>query len=422
MTFDPQLIALQARYVFPVAGQPIARGTITIRGSKIVAVGAPAPGSAVRDLGDVAIIPGLVNAHTHLEFSDLAAPIGRPGMPLPDWIGHVVAHRRAVSTDARSAISLGLRESLACGTTTLGEIAHGEALQVAARYIDSPIALTVFRESIAARAERVPGAAADAELFLATTRAAENLRPALSPHAPYTVHPRLLDAMVDLARRFETPLAMHLAESREELELLERGTGPFRTMLERLDAWDPASDARFPRILDYLERLAAAPKALVIHGNYLTAADIDFLGERAERMTVVYCPRTHDYFGHDSYRLADMLAAGVAVALGTDSRASNPNLSMLEEMRFVAQRHPAVSPERALELGTLAGARALGLGKSTGSLEIGKQANFAIVGQLDPSERDPHQALLASGTQVLDAWIQGQAVRDTKPPLTTGSS
>jgi cytosine/adenosine deaminase-related metal-dependent hydrolase len=422
MTVDPQLIALRARYVLPVAGPPIAGGAVTIRGSKIVAVGAPAAGSTVRDLGDVAIIPGLVNAHTHLEFSDLAAPIGRPGMPLPDWIGQVVAHRRAAAADGRTAISLGLQESLACGTTSLGEIATGEARQIAARYIDSPIASVVFRESIAPRADRLPAAADEAEQFLASAQASANLHAALSPHAPYTVHPRLLEAMLVLARRFEAPLAMHLAESREELELLERGTGPFRTMLERLDAWDRASDARFPRILDYLERLAAAPRALVIHGNYLTTADIEFLAERAERMTVVYCPRTHAYFGHDAYPLAEILAAGVAVALGTDSRASNPNLSLLEEMQFAAQRHPAVSPAFVLELGTLAGARALGLEKFAGSLEIGKEASFAIVGRLDPSEPDPHQALLAPETRVMAAWVQGQSVSAAKRPLTTGSS
>ncbi len=193
-------------------------------------------------------------------------------------------------------------------------------------------------------------------------------------------------------------------------------------MLERLDAWDPAGNARFPRILDYLERLATAPRALVIHGNYLTPGDIEFLADRSERTTVVYCPRTHAYFGHDDYPLADMLAAGVAIALGTDSRASNPNLNLLEEMKFAVRRHPAVSPETILALGTLAGARALGLEKSAGSLEIGKQASFVVVGRLEPGERDPYQALLSPATQVIDTWIDGESVSKDQPPLTAGSS
>ena len=420
MTAEPKPIALRARYVFPVAGPPIADGTVTIHGSKIVAVGAPAAGSAVVDLGDVAIVPGLVNAHTHLEFSDLSEPIGRPGMSLPDWIGHVVAHRRAAAADVPTAISRGLQESLSCGTTAVGEIATGEARQIAARYVDSPIAAVVFRESIAPRADRVPAAVAEAEQYLVSQNTAK-LQLALSPHAPYTVHPRLLEAMLDLARRFAAPLAMHLAESREELKLLECGTGPFRAMLERLDAWDPA-DARLPRILNYLERLAAAPRVLVVHGNYLSADEISFVAERANRMSVVYCPRTHAYFGHDAYPLSEMLAAGVSMALGTDSRASNPNLNMLEEMRFVALRHPDVSPAAVLELGTLAGARALGLEGSMGSLEAGKQANLAVIGRLDPGEKDAHQALLAPGTRVIGAWVGGQGFGETKPPLTADSS
>jgi cytosine/adenosine deaminase-related metal-dependent hydrolase len=419
MTDDQPLIALRARYVFPVDGPPIDGGEVTIRGSKIVAVGKPISGNTVRDLGDVAIVPGLVNAHTHLEFSDLATPIGRPGISLPEWIAQVVAHRRAASTDARAAISQGLRENLACGTTALGEIATGDGRQIAVRFSDSPITSVVFRESIAPLTDRVPSATAEAEQFLISTPASANLQPALSPHAPYTVHPHLLEAMLDLARRFTVPLAMHLAESREELELLERGTGPFRAMLERLDAWDAASDARYPRILNYLERLAAAPRALVVHGNYLSAAERNFLAERADQMSVVYCPRTHDFFGHDAYPLADMLAAGVAMALGTDSRASNPDLSMLNEMRFIAERHIGIGSAKILELGTLGGARALGLANQIGSLAPGKLANLAIVGPLAPAARDPHDALFAPGTNVQEAWSQGRLASEAKPPPNT---
>jgi cytosine/adenosine deaminase-related metal-dependent hydrolase len=338
-------------------------------------------------------------------------------MPLPEWIGHVVAHRRAAKVDGRAAISLGLDESLACGTTTLGEIATGDAQQIAIRYSASPISSVVFRESIAPRADRVPAAIAEAEQFLIPVSTSANLQPALSPHAPYTVHPRLLEAMLDLARRFRVPLAMHLAESREELELLERGTGPFRAMLERLDAWDPAADVRYPRILNYLERLATAPRALVIHGNYLSAVEIDFLAEHTDRMAVVYCPRTHAFFRHDAYPLADMLAVGVAMALGTDSRASNPDLCLLEEMRFVAGRHAGIAPAKILELGTLGGARALGLADQIGSLTTGKLANLAIVGPLAGESRNPHESLLAPGTRVVETWIKGRRACEATPPL-----
>jgi len=416
MTQDEPLITLRARYVFPVDGPPIDGGTVTIRGSRIVEVGRPAAGSAVRDLGDVAILPGLVNAHTHLEFSDLEAPVGRPGMPLPEWIGHVVAHRRAATSNVDAAIAKGLRESVVCGTTAVGEIATGSPQQIVTRYAESPIASVIFRESIAPRVERVAAAAAEAEGFLTCTQASADLQPALSPHAPYTVHSRLLDAMLELARRFAVPMAMHLGESREELEYLERGTGPFRAMLERLDAWDPSVDARYPRILNYLERLAAAPRALVIHGNYLSRHEIDFLAQRADGMSVVYCPRTHDFFGHDAYPLADLLARGIAMALGTDSRASNPDLSLFEEMRFVADRHAGIAGGKILNLGTLAGARALGLDSQVGSLTASKLANLAVVGPLDAQSRDPHEALFAPGATVQQTWVQGRLASELNPP------
>ena len=112
--------------------------------------------------------------------------------------------------------------------------------------------------------------------------------------------------------------------------------------------------------MDYLRLLASAHRALVIHGNYLDDEEIAFLGANAARMTVVYCPRTHDWFAHSPYPLEKMLAAGVAVALGTDGRGSSPDLSLLAEMRFAAQRHPAVRLDRILQMGTILAARALG--------------------------------------------------------------
>ena len=116
--------ALKARWVFPVSGEPIPDAAVTIEDRRIAAVGKPAPGAPVEDLGNVAILPGLVNAHTHLEFSDLAAPLGRSGMSLVDWIREVIAFRRDFARISHKAVRAGLEESLRCGTTTLGEIAQ----------------------------------------------------------------------------------------------------------------------------------------------------------------------------------------------------------------------------------------------------------------------------------------------------------
>jgi cytosine/adenosine deaminase-related metal-dependent hydrolase len=136
-----------------------------------------------------------------------------------------------------------------------------------------------------------------------------------------------------------------------------------------------------------LRSLAAAHRTLVIHGNYLDEEEIAFLAAHREKLSVVYCPRTHDYFEHEPYPLAKMLAAGVRVALGTDSRASSPDLDLLAEMRHVAAHHQ-LPPAEVLRLGTLAGAEALGLDHAAGSLRRGKQAAFCVV-ELPPGEDKP---------------------------------
>ncbi len=405
VTSTPEL-ALRARWVLPVASPPIANGLLVVHGSKIVSVGVYSGGPA-RDLGDVALLPGLVNAHTHLEFSGLAAPLGTPGMSLPAWIRHTVSARRATdSVEHDAAVAQGLRESPAAGTTTVGEIATRDWRAMEPQAAPLTPDVRMFFELIAPVVARVPAALTAAGQFARVTRS-PNILPGLSPHAPYTVHPQLLDGLVELAGRFQIPLAMHLAESPEELELLRSGGGPFAELLREFGAWDANPTARYPQVLDYLRQLAEAPRSLVIHGNYLDDQDVEFLSAQAATMTVVYCPRTHHFFRHPRYPLARLLKAGVALALGTDSRASNPDLSLFDELRFVAAEHPDVDPATLLRLATFGGAQALGLSEGVGTLEPGKRANFAIV-QLGEQAADPHAAVLASTARVRQVWIGGE--------------
>jgi cytosine/adenosine deaminase-related metal-dependent hydrolase len=415
--------------VFPVSGPPIENGCVTILGERIVSVGPATPKVAgtlrvpsASSADEVAIVPGFVNAHTHLEFSDLPAPLGAPGMSMGDWVARVIAHRRATTSPAWPGIRRGLREGLLAGTTALGEIATSDWREQATASGDVLPEVVMFHESLAPTADRVVGAIAAAEQFLNAKTVDPRIRPALSPHAPYTVPPRLLNVLVDLAGRQGVPLAMHLGESPEELDLLASGSGPLRALLESAGAWDAAASARHSRILDYLEALAQAPRALAIHGNYLGTEDLAFLAARAATMAVVYCPRTHAYFEHPPYPLAQMLRLGVRVALGTDSRASNPDLSMLAEMRFVVERHAEVSPAIALELATLAGARALGLEAQMGTLEPGKLANLAIIQLGENASRDPHTGLFHPGSHVVQAYVRGRPaeVDAERPPGKAG--
>ena len=189
---------------------------------------------------------------------------------------------------------------------------------------------------------------------------------------------------------------MHLAESREEIELLDARTGPLVDRLSHLDAWYPDVIPRGTRPADYLRLLAQSHRALIVHGNYLKQEDFQVLSENRARLTVVYCPRTHRYFAHRPYPLAQLLAHGIPVALGTDSRATNPDLHIMEEIRAASQLHASVAPAAVLEMGTINAARALGLDRRLGTLEAGKRAALTIVPLPDHDAPDPAELLLAS--------------------------
>lgn len=385
----------RARFVAPVDQPPIADGVVTIAGGIIRAVEPwPARESVSPDrridLGDAVLLPAPINAHTHLEFSALEQPLGAPREGFSRWIEQVVAYRRgqiAAGIDlrqaARDGARLGLAELQAAATAAAGEIATQPWYSDQAP--PANLHLVLFRELLGLAPERAEGQYAVARDFLREIAAkfpADESAPSaviagLSPHAPYTVHPDLLDAAVTASAERGIPLAMHLAESWDELELLRSHSGPLVETLERLEAWHPGELPRGLRPLDYLRRLARAARALVVHGNFLVRDEWEFLAQRRDQMSVVYCPRTHAAFPHGGYSLAEMLAAGVPVCLGTDSRASNPDLSVWREAQFAAQTHPHVSPEQVLELVTLAGAKALGLGSRLGSITPGKLARLA---------------------------------------------
>jgi len=383
---------LAARYVFPVTGDPVVDGRVVVDQDRIVAVGHVPEHGTLEDLGSAALLPGLINAHTHLELSGFTQPLGEPGVGLADWIRQLMAARG--TCDAASAVRRGLAESERRGVAALGEIAQPG--WSAEPFRASDVQTTVFLELIGPTLPRRDAALELAQQHLAAWRPGCGWRAGLSPHAPYTVRRDLFEAIVGLARVRGTPLAFHLAESREELELLRSGTGPLRAMLDERQAWEPGALQPGSRPLDYLKALAAAPHSLVIHGNYLDQEEIAFVGRNASRMAVVYCPRTHAWFGHAEYPLARLLAAGSLVALGTDSRASSPNLSLLEEMREAAWRHPTVPPEQFLRMATLNGARALGLDAELGTLEPGKRARFTVV-PLPDRTGDPYELLFHGG-------------------------
>jgi cytosine/adenosine deaminase-related metal-dependent hydrolase len=232
----------------------------------------------------------------------------------------------------------------------------------------------------------------------------------LSPHAPYTVPIELLRQIAAISAENKIPLAMHLAESREEMQWLAGRTGPLADLLEEFGAADPTVVSRGVRPLDYLQILAGAHRALIVHGNYLADDEIAFLADHAANMAVAYCPRTHDYFGRDPYPLEKMLSSGVRVCLGTDGRGSSPDLDLLAELRHVARQFPRLGRAAILELGTLRAAQAFGRDDEIGSLEPGKLANLAVVPLPEDNAADPHDLLFNSEINVSATWFRGKKV------------
>jgi cytosine/adenosine deaminase-related metal-dependent hydrolase len=387
---------LKARWVFPVEGPPLDGGAVTVAGDRVVAVaGTETPDV---DLGDVAVLPGLVNAHTHLDLSGLRGRL-RPGGDFTAWLRAVICHRRTLSPEqAGTDVRAGLAECLATGTTLVGDIS-GAGLS-GPELAGAPVWAVVFYELLGLPRPRARAAWQAARAWLAARPAATTLRPGLSPHAPYSVRKSLFRATAVRARRDGTPVAIHLAETTAERQLLEGRRGPFLAFLTELGVWD--SVGLVSGYESVLRTYARTPNTLFIHGNYLDAAAVP------PGATVVYCPRTHAAFSHAEHPFRRLLAAGIRVALGTDSLGSNPDLDMLAEVRFLHDRFPEVDGAALLRTATLAGAEALGFGETTGSLVPGKSADLVVVPIEPRRAADPHDLLWHSRAPVREVLWRGR--------------
>ena len=391
---------VQARWVFPTDREPIENGTVEIAEGIVVGISGRCSPDA-EDLGNVALVPGLVNAHTHLEFSHLPSPLPA-GATFADWIAGVIAERGSRTSSVETSRRKGLDESRAAGVAGIGEIATSlwSSAEVPESGGGAEAKLHIFREVLGLSPEGISARLQDLETHLAElVTDPVGVARGISPHAPYSVHPELLDGAVGLARRHGATVAMHLAETAEELELLRTGTGPLVDLFRRMGIWRPDVLGGGKRPLDLLRQLAAAPRTLVIHGNFLDADEIAFVADRPQ-MTVVYCPQTHAYFRHPPHPLPRLLAAGARVVLGTDSRASSHSLSLWEDLLVVRRAFPELAPSALLDLATRDGADALGF-PDLGRLAEGFPARLAVVSLTDREGTggDPWGALLADGTR-----------------------
>jgi cytosine/adenosine deaminase-related metal-dependent hydrolase len=408
-----------ARLVFPVSGPPLRDALVELRDGRIAGVRRREGDLVDLDVGDAAIVPGFVNAHTHLELGPLPEAGAHAGSVPEDqvaWLGRVIAARRAqAAEDAPAAVADHLARSLAAGTTALADITTAGASWPA--LAASPLRGTVHAELIGLRRERGLQTSRQAWEWLAGARreaasGTGRLRPGLSPHAPYST----AGWLYQWAAESRLPLATHLAELPAELELLRSRQGPLRRFLEDLGAWDPEWEPLGDRPAAYLRRgpLRQADW-LVAHGTYFPEEDFwQFRPEAApggQRVAIVYCPRTHARFGHAPHPFRALLSRGAVVCVGTDSLASSPSLGVLDELRFLAEHvAPDLDGRVLLLMGTLLGAWALRLDEEVGSLAPGKAADLAIVALPDRDDADPYRLLFRSDRPVLATMIAGRFV------------
>jgi cytosine/adenosine deaminase-related metal-dependent hydrolase len=373
----------RAAWLLPITQPPIRDAWILTDRGRIVAFGHSQPGdftpSGEIDLGHVAVLPGLVNAHTHLELSWLRGRI-EPTDDFPGWIRSVVKLIQQAEdhvAEVQSAISSAIEEARRCGTAVVGDISN--TLTTSRALAERGLPALVFHEVIAFIAANAPKTMARALERLAMLPSNKTLRHSVAPHAPYSVSPALFKSIqAELARNPSARTSIHLAESTAEVEFLADGTGPWREFLEDMKAWDPTWRAPGCRPVEYMERLGFMDdRLLVVHGVQLTVAELWLIA--ASGATLVTCPRGNIRTGAGTPPVDDFYRHAVRVAVGTDSLASVPDLNIFSELAELRRLAPAVPPRALLESATINGARALGYAADFGAIEAGKRDSLIAI-------------------------------------------
>lgn len=414
-----EAVAVTSDWLVPVDSSPTPNGFIVIEDGTIRFVGQKLPAGfqslrLVR-LPGFAILPGLINSHCHLEFSDLESPIPA-GNSFPDWINRLLAFRRAknnapeqLASYRQAAIASGIRESYQAGVRWVVDMAtepwsatwiENEVAAIAALFPIGfapkvPIVVQPCIELLDIVEHRFESTLALAMTHLGAPKSTTGLGEiGFAPHAPYTASKKVTQWCANLPLKEKRLVTMHLAESKEELEWLQHQSGPFADLLAPiLDRGaslelHPYFD-RQGQITEHVALLSQSWRAMIAHGNYLSQRDLISLAEHASTMGVVHCPRTHRHFGHlheagqfpptDRYPFAERMALGVRHFLGTDSRASNPDLNLWTEAKRVRAEQHELSSNQILKMMTTDAAEFLDLGNEYGSIRVGHPATLTAI-------------------------------------------
>ena len=411
------MTAYRAAWALPIDRPPIQNAIIEIDDGRITGIrepgsgnrefdGSPIPDPGSRDLGNVVVLPGLVNAHTHLELSWLRGRVP-PSNQFTNWVKALIAIRRGteqlITPEVVTSVHGAIRELRASGTVAVGDITNSLAAVEPMKAAN--LSGVVFHELLGFH-ER-DGALIEATRPMRDAAARHGLRISLAPHAPYSTSVELFRAIRGAVSASECPiLSVHLGESMEEVELLEKGTGPWRDMLETIGKWREDWGVPACGPVQFLDRHGVIDaRTLVVHGVQFDEGALARL--RQIGATLVTCPRSNRWVGAGDPPIDRFYASGVAIAVGTDSLASVEDLNLFSELKTMRRLAPQVPARKLLESATLVGAKALGLESDLGSITPGKRAELICV-QL-PDALDDVEEYLLSGIepgqiQPLNSW------------------
>ena len=399
-----QRVVHRARWVLPISQPPIDNGWVEVENGLIVAVGgaesiAPSPEARAPNPGHKsAILPALVNAHTHLELSWMRGKVP-PAASMTRWVEGLLALRGSVELEPIEPITDAIREARASGTTLVGDITN--TLVAYGPLADSDLSAAVFRELLGFNT-------ADPEaLVRRTLETVETLtpiawlRPAIVPHAPYSVAPSLMRAIGSTSP--ERPISIHLGESAEEIEFLRTGTGPWRDLLTHLGVWSDSWIAPGTGPVEYIAAHGLlTARLLAVHCVQLTDGELASLARAGA--TVVTCPRSNRWVGAGEPPVDRFYRSGGRVAVGTDSLASVEDLNLFSELKAMRELAPSVPAREILASATKHGADALGFGDELGTIEPRKRAELIEV-SVPGDVRDVEEYLLSGISPSQVRWL-----------------
>ncbi|MCK6498939.1 MAG: amidohydrolase family protein [Nitrospira sp.] len=421
---------IRSRILLPITAPPIEDGAVLISGSRIEAVGPwsdlardHSPAGETIDLGDTILLPGWVNAHCHLDYSNFAGCLP-PQRHFTDWIQGVLPLKAQWSFSEYAASWLnGARQLLASGCTTVLDIESVPEL-LPDSWQATPLHVMSALEMTGVRSGR-PAADIVAEALASIDRLRHpRCRAALAPHAPYSTLPELLALTGQVARQRSLPVTIHVSESVDEFEMFVHARGRMHDWLRpQRDLRD--CDGGTP--LSHVARQGLlGPNTLVAHLNYLGDGDLERLADSGA--SVVHCPRSQAYFGHQPFPYPALKRAGVRVCLGTDSLLtvrksgrSLPTLDFQEELTEAAWTLPDASPVEVLRMATVNAAEALGGFGSAGALRPGASADMATAPYTGSLER-VCEALVSREARIDAVMIEGQWVHGPRSlPVSEGT-